>query len=344
MKKLLYIFVFIMGMSVSAQPFYDLYKEDATRYISHFTQLLFEANIYNFADGWAHSAKPLKAFHVKLDVMVNYSLVPGKYQNFTFDPSEFHFVSVLDQNNNPVSGKVDLPTIFGGQSPYKLEVKAPAGSGTSYRYIVNVPQGIKDEFESAVDFVGVGMPGASLQLNVGLPLQTEVGIRFFPNSRFGPTGVGFWGLGIKHSVSQYLLGKDSNFHLSGLLAFSSGYVSGDYNNWNGVFRVNTWDLLALASYDMKFLSLYGGVGYIRGSSDLNVHGSFTYEYDIVDDFGNVLGTQSETLTDPIGNLHFTANELKFHLGAELNLVFLRIFAQYNIQKYPGYHAGISIKI
>ena len=341
-------FVFLIslfvGVGLQAQSFFEEYKQDANKYVRNFTRPMFEANIYNFADGWGHSAQTLKPFHVQLDVMLNYSMIPDKYQNFVFDPGEYNHVDILDQSDNPVSNPVSLPTIFGGETDYKLRVTAPAGGGLQKEFIIDALPGVKDEFEKEVDFIRVGMPGVALQLNVGLPLGTELGVRYFPSTSFGPTQVSFLGLGVKHSLSQYFKSqKKSKLHLSALIAYSGGKIKGVYDNKNGAFSIHTYNLQVLGSYDMKFLSVYGGAGFIRGVSNFAIKGNYTYTYDIVDGGGNTIGTVSETVSDPL-DMWFSANELKFHAGLQLNIYVVKIFVQYNIQKYPGIHAGISVKI
>ena len=344
--KTFYLVLFFIGaiIQVQAQSFFQIYKNEAERYVSDFTRPLFEASIYNFADGWGHSAQTLDPFHVKFDLMAHYSMVPENMQHLTFNPSEFQYVDVLDASNNPITSPVELPTLFGGSTNYKFRVLAPQGGGLYKRYITNVPFGIKDQFERNVNFIGVGLPAVSLQLNMGLPLGSEIGLRYLPNITMGPVEVQLFGIGIKHSISQYFKSdKESKFHLAGVIAYSGGKIAGDYDNNRGEFTVRTFNIQALGSYDMKFLTVYGGAGFVRGTSGFKLKGNISYTYDIVDGLGNQVGTMTETVTDPF-DLKFSANELKFHAGLQLNLYVVRIFVQYNVQKYPGLHAGLSIKI
>jgi hypothetical protein len=336
----------LLSFSMQAQNFFNAYKEDANTYLKYYSAPVFETNLYNFSDGWSHQAKTLKPGKFTLEITANYTLIPESRQNFVFVPSEYEHIDVLDSGGNPVTSPVKLPTAFGGKSNYKIRIKAPSNMPSTYDQIIrDVPQGLKEEFEKEINFIGIGMPGSIIQIRAGLPLSSEIAIRYFPSITYAGVHANLFGIGIKHDVGKYLL-KNKKIHLAGLISFASGNISvqsPDDPNLTASFQIQSYNLQVFASYDWKFFSIYGSTGITQGYSRLKLKGDLTYDYDIVDNNGNLITTHSETLHDPLDLKHslFTP---KSSIGILLNLKFLHIFAQYNLQKYSGFHAGIAFNI
>jgi hypothetical protein len=346
MKKFAFLFFGIAVLSLNAQDFFNDYKNDANTYLEYYTAPVFETNLFNFSDGWSHSAKTLKPWKFSLEITADYTFIPEEKQKFVFNPDEYEYVEILDANDNPVLGSVELPTFFGGKSAYKIKINTPTGVPNTYEQAVfDVPQGVKEEFEDAVDFMKIGMPGAMVQVRVGLPLSSEITLRYFPDKNFSGVSVGLFGIGLKHDVGKYMI-KNEKIHLAGLISYAGGRIfveNPNSSDLSGEFVINTYNLQVFGSYDWKFFSVYGSVGVTQGSSRLRLLGELTYDYDIVDDLGNVIGTQSETIKDPL-DLKHSLFVPKSSVGILLNLKVLHIFAQYNLQKYQGLHAGISINL
>ena len=61
-------------------------------------------------------------------------------------------------------------------------------------------------------------------------------------------------------------------------------------NGEAAFEMKTWIVQALGSLDLKFITLYGSVGYNGGKSSIKMKGTYDLTYDIEDDGGTFLGT------------------------------------------------------
>jgi hypothetical protein len=48
------------------------------------------------------------------------------------------------------------------------------------------------------------MPTPMLQLGIGLIKETEIMGRYMPTFSYGDSKIGMWGIGLKHSVSQWV--------------------------------------------------------------------------------------------------------------------------------------------
>ena len=91
---------------------------------------------------------------------------------------------------------------------------------------------------------------------------------------------------------------------------------------------------------LKILTFYAGLGYNSGTSNFDVDGDYTLSYDVQDSNQNVVGTLTENISDPI-NLVFSSTGTRATIGARLNLLFFKIFADYTIQEYNTASAGIA---
>ncbi len=343
-RYILWIIMLLTGLNSLGQNFFENIKPDVNTYLTHYAAPLFEANMINFSDGWAHRAKTLKTFHFSLDLMADYTFIPSQKQYFKFIPTEYETLSVLDENGNPVNEPLTLPTLLGGDSNYRILMETEGSlPGTKNRLIIDVPNGYKKELENIIEGLPLGMPGAMIQIRAGLPFHSEIMFRYFPAIHIPPTKIDFMGIGFKHDIGRFLFRK-SPFHLAILASYTSGHIktaAPDYPDMKGTFQITTLNFQTFASFDWKFLSIYGSMGIIKGNNSLQLLGEIQYEYEIVDNSGHVIGIKPETINNPV-DLNFSLLTATSSAGILLNLKFLHIFVQYNIQNYSGLHAGISI--
>ena len=100
------------------------------------------------------------------------------------------------------------------------------------------------------------------------------------------------------------------------------------------FEADTFTIQALASIDLPVVSAFAGLGYNSGDSQFDVSGDYSIPY-------TVSGINiSRVLEDPI-SIASEASGVMGIVGARLNLMFLKIFANYTIQEYNTLTAGIS---
>jgi len=346
MKTLgLFLMYVVLSGSLYAQGLLDQAKGDFNTYLRYYAEPLFEANLVNFSDGWSHGAKTLKPWRAKADIMVNYTFFPPEKENFTFTPSEYEILTVIDAQGNEINTPVDLPTFAGGSSSYRLQVKVPSGTPGTYEQIIfDAPPGIKEKWNELKTPLPPGFPGIMFQLRMGLPLDFEAGLRFIPTITMNDFQLGMLGGSLKHEFGHYFLPDTTKIHLAVVGGFTSGHVSSavpDLEDFEGIFKLLSYNAQLFASYDMKFLTFYGSIGATKGNSTFQILGETAYEYDIVDESGNKWYTVTATIKDPV-DLRYDMSMTKASVGMLLNLKFLHIFVQYNMQQYPGVHAGLSI--
>ncbi len=346
MKKLVLLISMLSLINVSAQ-FENMFTSngDANKYLSHYTAPVFNGFLYATGSSWFTSAKPLKKFHFQLNIAAAGAIIPDKETRFTFNSSEYQYMSIK-------SGPDELPTVLGGDAQSVLLIKVPVGSNMHQVAELNALNGVDLKADYNLPFNVV--PAPNIQVSMGLPLKSMVSLRYMPKLENNGASIQLLGLGVMHSISQYFpVKKDENgkkivrhLNLAVGAAFNSlsmEYIPENTNDYKFLAGLNTFTIEGIASLDWKFFSLYGGMGYTLGKGNLDMKGSFDITYDIRDNNNILLGTQTETITDPL-KLRYNIGGMKTKIGAQLNLVFLKIFADYSFQKYPVANLGIAFKI
>ena len=333
--------VLIFGASTAQAQLLDgletvlLAKEDAQKLIKGYTNPLAKSFIYGLNTGWAHSAKTHKQLGFDLSIGVGASMVSDA--DFSFIPNGLRYAEV------PSNG---LPTIFSKSNSVPLDVLIPANSETDeLRATLEFPGGVGDDLPIS------GVPVPTAQLSVGAVLNTDVIVRFVPESNLEGASVSLWGLGLKHDLTQYLGPIDKlPFNLSILAAQTT--VSSRYNfepntlsqNPTADMRYVDFNLKAqtvqlLGSLDFPFISVFGAVGISRGSADLGMKGVYELEY--TQQVGGFEVPIVTSITDPV-SLDYSANSALATIGARLNLAIVKIYGQYSLQEYSTASVGVSL--
>ncbi len=272
--------------------------------------------------GLFNTAKVLKPFAFGLNVNMMAAFVPKEDNTFTairpdlfivnpidttqviylYEDEELESATIFGEDGTTFEHNPFLDTIIGEEDAAQLDIPLPNGA--------NLP---------AVPFL---MP----QFNLGLPFGNEIMIRGFPKVEINKDigDLGFWGVGLKHSVSQYipLIPIDiavqaayQNLYVGDLLTFS---------NFNANLEV---------SKKLLMWTLYTGVGYDK----TNVTAEYDYTYKIVNQENEIEEVEQKIKFDVDGE-----NEVRATAGIRYSLLLLKLYADYTISKYSVFNAGIGI--
>ena len=342
-KSILFCFLFLAINSTKSQDIGNilLAGEDASLLAENYLNPAITGLMSGMNSGWYSSAKTHKKLGFDITIGMSASLPPYKGQMFEFVSSQYNYLSVSD-------GDSELPTILSeNESVTIFDVSIPTLSGDFKVGSFSMPGGVANDL--AINAV----PTTFVQFALGLPFKTEVNLRYVPNVNYDSKVKGSsMGIGIQHDLTQYfgLLGK-LPFSIAVMGAYSKANIEYAINNSNlssGIsvtnglasFKLDTWTVQALGSLDLKILTFYAGLGYNSGTSNFDVDGDYTLSYDVQDSNQNVVGTLTENISDPI-NLVFSSTGTRATIGARLNLLFFKIFADYTIQEYNTASAGIA---
>ena len=303
--------------------------EDARILAEGYTAPIGKTLTYALNSGWATSAKTHKKLGFGLTIGGAAPFVPDVDQVFT--PTGLTSLSVPSGSLSTVFGK-------GGDQELNFSFsESVLGNEIEYEGKLSFPGGLKDELPLGT------VPAPIVQASVGVVFETDLLVRFIPTMEMQGSTFSLTGFGLKHNIMQYFGPLDKlPLNVSVLAAISKASFEydlsdstfgGNSTNRKMTFEADTFTIQALASIDLPIISAFAGLGYNAGDSQFNVSGDYSIDYGIT-------GIGPRILKDPI-SIASDASGVMGIVGARLNLLFLKIFANYTIQEYNTLTAGIS---
>lgn len=312
---------------------------DSKKLIEAYSAPAFKALGTTQNNAWASTAKVHNPF--RFDLMLNVVAVAVPKSDQTFDINNLGLSQMRAQDPNKhiaqtVSGdKVETGIAYDDPfSPGSTKtLKSPKGTGVAY------------------------IPGPSLQLSLGLPLHTEVMVRFIPTSHitydnydYGTTGL--LGGGLKIGISPYIW-KDT---IPVDIAVMGSMYKLNYNydlpkNYSspGVKDVNPYDdqklaesttgysLDLLVSKKIGALTIMGDVGYQSTTSQINLLGTFRTATN-----SNVVSYVD--INNPISVSYAAYNTIKAGLSFRLKAGPVLFQLGGTLSKYSSVNFGLGIDI
>ncbi len=319
MKKILVsllLIIFVTSLFAGIQEKLEQFGVDNGKgYIKPFV------NAYgtNFNSGLYNTAKVLKPFRFGLNINMMLAFVPA--EDKTFMPTR---PDLSMEYNNQTYYLYDDPidetaTVFGKDGvmiEHNPDLNAYPELNAS-DLDIDLPN-------------GANLPAVPLmvpQFHLGLPAGNELMIRGFPKYEISKDigDVGFWGVGLKHSVSQYIPLVPIDIAVQGV--YQTLYV-GD------IIELSNLAFNAEISKRLLVWTLYGGLGFERTKLKAE------YETEIMVYNENSNAFESEPL-----NIDFEIegdNDFRTTFGIRYSLVLLKLYADYTISKYNVFNAGIGI--
>ena len=298
---------------------------------------------------WYNTAKPHKLGGFDITTALNVGFVPTTAE--TFDLSTLG----LSSNISPTTGTA--PTIAGPDESGPLMAYSVSGYElASFR----TPPGVAWRY----------IPVPTLQIGVGLPLGTEVKVRFIPRLTFDNDlihgDIGLWGIGLMHSIMQYIPGGDllpvdaSVFagytKLTGNIPVNlqpgtpqnyTTYNMASFEDQNLEAVVKALNISAIGSVNLAIVTFYAGLGYSKTSTVLHMTGNYpspvlvtpvlpALPYAEYNDSGVKTG-------DTFGEINIeNFSGLRANVGLRFKFAVLTIHADYTRAQYNVVSAGLGI--
>ena len=337
MKKTLVFVVFLFCQLLSAQNvdgienFILAAEEDRNMLTKQYFDPLFNSMQISMGEGWVKSAKPHKKLGFDLTFLVSAINIPSNARQYNTDG-----LTSID------SSRDSSPTIFGSDAEGNYLVDFyPDGSDYSLSTYFAIPDGHED----LLRMDRLLLP--NLQFSVGIPLKTELIVRFMPKTQNKGAEIKSFGLGVKHSLSQYFNPpKATPFNLSVLLTASR--LEGVYNfganselageNQSIDLQVYNASSGLIASVDFKIMNIYCSISQVISKSSFKINGTYNLAYE--SSFSEI-GEIEYVLSDPI-SIENDLNFLRKNFGVGFNFPFVNLFLDYSIQNYNSINLGVSI--
>jgi len=207
------------------------------------------------------------------------------------------------------------------------------------------------------------IPLPMFQAGLGLPLGTEVTVRFIPKIKIPviDTKVSMWGVGGKHSILQYFPGEKLipiDLTLQGgytKLAVSvpinlqpddytnfTTYSASDFEDQEVNMKVTAYSINLLLSKKLPIVTFYGGAGYSKTQTVIDVAGNYA-----IPTFNPLISTTDPVYVDSSVEQVPTI-DIKNHSGLRLNagirftLGVLTIHGDYTRANYSVITGGLGI--
>ena len=303
--------------------------------------------------GWYNTARPHQLAGIDLTVNISIARAPSSILNFD--------LSTLDLNGQLVGSSSLTPTVAGTMD------ERPS---LSYSKTIDMGDGISRDVEYArfqmpngtgVDFFPLPM----LQLAIGLPLGTDVSVRFLPQININERGdISMWGVGGRHSISQWIPGIKKMRFLD--IAVQGGYTKVDARvnldveplpeytevdpdpnfNWGADQYITQvmrgWTTNLITSQTISVLTLYQGIGYASSIVGMGLQGHYPV-HTVIEEMGPNLGKLTYiNKKDPV-NLEFqNVNNLRYNLGARLKFGGFTLHYDFTYTLYATHSAGIGV--
>ena len=348
MKKIIIpLVLFALSFNTKAQNgienilFADI--SDANKLTLEYTRPAAEGFIFGMSNGWYHTAKVHKTLGFDITIGANISSTPSSRE--MFDVNALGLSNKITQNPNT------SPTVLASENAdyNAFQVTIPANSdptinGGNHPELTRkftMPDGLGDDLPLN------GIPTPTVQVSVGLPSNFEATVRFIPEIGDDTSGQLF-GLGVKKEITNWFGPVDKTpLHISLMAAYTNMSITStiddpsgnEINITNGVSELdlNSYTVQALASLNLPFVSIYGGLGFIKGSSSLNLRGNYELQYE------NSISSFSKELNDPF-NLDYDVSGFTSTIGARFSLGFFKIYGSYSLQEYNTFSAGIAVSV
>lgn len=349
MKKSILGILYLLAFSINTKAqdglenilFADI--SDANKLTLEYLRPASEGFIYGMSNGWYHTAKVHKILGFDITIGANFSMTPSSMESFN--------VNALNLSSRITQNPSTSPTVLGSGSAVSnaFQVTIPANSDPNINGGVHpeltrnftMPDGFGDDLPLS------GVPTPAVQVSVGLPWKLEASVRFVPEIGDDVSGKLF-GLAFKKEITSWfgpldklplhvsIMGGFTNMTVNSIIDDPSG---NEINISNGLaqLKLNSHTIQALASLNFPIINIYGGFGYVGGSSSLSVDGTYDLEYQD----GAI--SYRRILNDPL-SLDYDVSGFTTTVGARISLGFFKIFGSYTMQEFNTFSAGIALSI
>ncbi|MCA1757450.1 MAG: hypothetical protein LC649_08340 [Bacteroidales bacterium] len=296
-----------------------------------------------FNSAWYNTAKTHQLGGFDITLSVSAGLVPDADRQYDLASLGFERLELADPSFSIA------PTI--------------AGENESGPALQLIEQGVTIAEFNAPEGTGFGMvPAPMLQAGIGMPLGSEIKLRYIPNTPIAEGNVSLIGGGLMHSVSQYikpLAVTPFNISLFGGYSKLSADLPVDlqpenYDNMNSYtpadfadqfvsFDVTSWNVSLIGSVDIPLLTGFLGLGYGNAVTVLDLQGNIPVPHvdpsvsttsPVYDDEHVVTGFDELRIEDFSG--------LRVNVGGRLKLGVFTVQAAYSRALYSVISAGIGV--
>ncbi len=307
--------------------------------------------------GLYHTAKPHGLLGFDISVKIMGAKIPDKDKTFNFIMPDFtvpgntipgQSAELILDNHVIYPGSRQTATIFGDSAVTIAPNMAGADSALAramqgnHRSELEIQaalhspqwQNAKSNIPTLQTVKGLNLPALPLvmpQVSVGLPFKTEVLVRYVPKVKAGDIGdVKFLGVGVKHSISQWIPMPLLGIDISGQYVWQKLTVGDLIESKHTALNVEV-----SRRFGFMLLSITPYVGAGTESSNLKIS-----DY-------TVAGSTNPSIPNGTVIPGFDLkgdNKGRMTFGGRLQLLFFSLNADYSIGAYNTYSVGVGLTL
>jgi hypothetical protein len=209
------------------------------------------------------------------------------------------------------------------------------------------------------------VPVPMAQVGIGLPLGTELKVRFLPKINIKDGNVSLWGVGLVHSIMQYFPGyKMLPFDVSlfagytsitgnvqvdlqpdlAISAYTTPYdVATSFNDQNLKVNVKALNISAIASLNLPVITFYGGLGYCKTKTSVNLSGNFPTPTPVSDAPYVQYNNSGVKKGSDFSNMNMeNFSGLRANIGFRLKMSVITFHADYTRAQYNILSTGLGV--
>lgn len=325
---------------------------DGEKLIQAYLEPLGDAMGANLNGGWYNTAKVHNTLGFDITLTLTAAFAPETAK--TFDINDLGL-----QNLEPEDQAFTIaPTIAGSQNQGPVLV---------------IPHPNPESDAALLQFESIGgldiplYPLPMLKAAVGLPKGVEIMGRFIPNYSYEDMSIGLWGAGLKYDFLQHIpvVNKVPFLNASVMGAYTSVSSSAAVNFQKSIYEEQVEHIpiiggrdhyedqeieinmkgytgMLLVSYDLPILTFFGGIGYSRAMTSVDLLGYYPMISSLEADQDS--GQETIVLDDipnPISLAFDNFSGLQYTVGLRIKLAVVTLHADYTHANYSMISAGLG---
>ncbi len=284
----------------------------------------------NINTGLYNTAKVLNPFRFGLFINTMLAFVPDKDKAFLPSRPDMY----MDDPLNPG----EIIYLYEEPTEETATVFGEDGGDIVHNSLLDDPEllatlGLSQDDVNALDISlpdGTNLPAVLLmvpQFHLGLPAGNELMIRGFPKYKISKDigKIGFWGIGLKHSISQYIPLVPIDLAVQGV--YQSLFL-GD------ILVLNNFALNAEISKKLLMWTLYAGLGY----EQTKLKAEYETEIQVYNEISNSFDSELIDIDFEIEG----DNNFRTTFGIRYSLFLLKFYADYTLSDYSAFNAGFGV--
>ena len=305
--------------------------------------------------GFITSGRTHKLLGFDISARVSATIIPSKYETFSL-------LELPLNNLRPSAGNAAITSTVSGPDrrgpTVEVFERITLGDGTQTDYVIT-----SFEMPSGSGFGYALAP--MVQLGVGVPLNTDVIIRFMPTISIEDYGdFNIIGFGINHDIKQWL-DADLPFNLSVMggytrIGLNGGFLlrpgAGEYDTdpgnvdrdvtWQGqkaLLTSTAWNFNLIIGKSIPFLNVYAGIGVQQSNFNVSFDGTFPVYNLVLDEMQNPI-IELGTIMEPFEVNIDSGAVFRAMAGFSVKLGPIKLVGDITHADFLILNAGVAISI